>query len=81
MSDNAHLRILANQPELRNQIIAQGSEYSYEGMKIYKIKTFLNTSSTAFFCFGLHKILEKERPDIIFHHQCGFGNSFGRSAI
>ncbi len=71
VSDNAHLRILANQPELRNQIIAQGSEYSYEGMKIYKIKTFLNTSSTAFFCFGLHKILEKERPDIIFHHNVG----------
>lgn len=67
ISDNEHLKYVQNQ-ELADKIIKQGTEYMYDGVKIYKIKTYLNTSSTSFFCRGLYKILEREQPDMIFHH-------------
>jgi len=67
ISDNAHLRYIQNR-ELAEQVAAKGGEYEYDGIKIYKIKTILNTSSTSFACKGLYKILEKEQPDMIFHH-------------
>ncbi len=67
ISDNAHLKYVQNR-ELAEQIAAKGTEYEYDGIKIYKIKTILNTSSTSFACKGLYKILEKEQPDMIFHH-------------
>lgn len=67
ISDNEHLKYVQNK-ELAAQIAEKGYEYEYDGIKIYKIKTILNTSSTSFFCKGLYKILEQEQPDIIFHH-------------
>jgi len=67
ISDNEHLKYVQNQ-ELADKIAKQGNEYEYDGIKIYKIKTYLNTSSTSFFCRGLYKILEREQPDMIFHH-------------
>ena len=67
ISDNAHLKYVQNR-ELAEQIAAKGTEYEYDGIKIYKVKTILNTSSTSFACKGLYKILEKEQPDMIFHH-------------
>ena len=67
ISDNAHLKYVQNR-ELAEQIAAKGKEYEYDGIRIYKIKTILNTSSTSFFCKGLYRILEKEHPDMIFHH-------------
>jgi len=67
ISDNDHLKYAQN-PSLAKEIIAKGSEYVLDGIKIYKIKTFLATSSYSFFCKGLYDILVKESPDIIFHH-------------
>ncbi len=67
ISDNGHLKYVQNQ-DLVDQIIQKGIEYEYDGIKIYKIKTYLNTSSASFFCCGLSELLEKEQPDMIFHH-------------
>lgn len=67
ISDNEHLKYIQNR-SLSNQIIAKGREYEEDGIKVYKIKTYLNTSSTSFLCKGLFPILQKEKPDIIFHH-------------
>lgn len=67
ISDNEHLKYVQNQ-ELADRIAKKGNEYEYDGIRIYKIKTYLNTSSTSFFCRGLYKILEREQPDMIFHH-------------
>lgn len=71
ISDNCHLKYCQNE-KLTKEIIAKGTEYEYNGIKIHKIKTYLNTSSTSLFCRGLFKILEKEHPDIIFHHDVNF---------
>ncbi len=67
ISDNEHLRYAQN-PILAEKIIKQGTEYVKDGIKIYKVKTYLNTSSTSFFCKGVYKILEKEQPEMVFHH-------------
>lgn len=67
ISDNAHLKYVQNKV-LAEKIAKRGNEYEYDGIRIYKIKTYLNTSSTSFFCRGLYKILEREQPGMIFHH-------------
>ena len=67
ISDNDHLKYMQNQ-ELTDRIVKQGKEYEYDGIKVYKIKTYLNTSSASFICLGLYKVLEREQPDMIFHH-------------
>ncbi len=67
ISDNEHLKYIQNK-ELAEKIAKRGNEYEYDGIKIYKIITYLNTSSTSFFCRGLYKILKCEQPDMIFHH-------------
>lgn len=67
VSNNEHLKYVQNK-EMVGEIVKKGAEYEYDGIKIYKIKTYLNTSSTSFFCRGLYKILAKEHPDMIFHH-------------
>lgn len=67
ISDNEHLRYAQN-PSLAQKIISQGMEYEKDGIKIYKIKTYLNTSSTSFICNGVFRLLKKEHPEIIFHH-------------
>lgn len=67
VSDNSHLKYAQNK-ELAEEIVAKGTEYEYDGIKIYKIKTYFNTSATSFICSGLYKILDREKPDIIFHH-------------
>lgn len=67
ISDNGHLKYIQNK-ELAEKIINHGREYEYDGIKIYKVKTLLNTSSTSFLSRGLYRILEREQPDIIFHH-------------
>ena len=67
VADNDHLRYLDN-PALASTILSHGNEYEFDGIKIYKIREFLTTSSTSIFCKGLTSILDKENPDIIFHH-------------
>lgn len=67
ISDNDHLKYGQNN-KLTETIIQQGKKYEFDGIRIYKIKTYLNTSSTSFFCSGLYKILEQEKPEMIFHH-------------
>lgn len=59
------------EPACRVDILNKGREYYLDGIKIYRIDTYLNISSTAFICFGLGDILEKESPDVIFHHNVG----------
>jgi len=67
ISDNDHLRYIQN-PALAREIIGRGREYEWDGIRIYKIKTYLTTTTDALFCRGVYKILEKEKPDVIFHH-------------
>lgn len=72
VSNNNHLVDIRNRPGLIQEIKARGKEYWYDGIKIYKIETKLNISSnTSFFCKGLYELLEKENPEIIFHHNVG----------
>lgn len=67
VADNDHLTYM-NNPKLAEEIIKKGNEYVSNGIKVYKIKTCINTITTSFFCKGLYSILEKEKPDMIFHH-------------
>lgn len=67
ISDNDHLKYAQN-PTLAEKIINRGTEYEQDGIKIYKIKTYLATSTTSFFCKGVYEVLKKEKPDMIFHH-------------
>lgn len=68
VTDNNHLGYI-NNPDLAKEIVRTGGEYVQpEGIKVYKIKTFVNTATTSFFCRGLYKILEREKPEMIFHH-------------
>lgn len=67
ISDNDHLKYAQN-PTLAKKIISRGKEYEQEGIRIYKIKTYLATSTSSFFCKGVYEVLKKEKPDMIFHH-------------
>lgn len=67
VSDNDHLKYLKNS-DLATAIRAKGAEYAIKGVKIRKIKCYLNTSNTSLLCRGLYKILKEEQPDMIFHH-------------
>lgn len=67
ISDNNHLKYSQNKV-LAEEIVAKGTEYEHDGIRVYKIKTFFNTSSTSIFCHGLYEILEREQPNLIFHH-------------
>lgn len=72
VSNNNHLVDIRNRPDLIKEIIERGNEYWHDGIKVYKIKTQFNFSSnTSLFCKGLYVILEKECPDMIFHHNVG----------
>ena len=67
VADNDHLSYM-NNPDLAKEILNKGQEYWNNGIKVYKIRTYLNTITTSFFCKGLYSILEKEKPEMIFHH-------------
>ena len=67
VADNDHLKYL-NNSTLAQTILNRGMEYENDGIKVYKIREYLTTSSTSLICRGLYKLLEKEIPDIIFHH-------------
>ncbi len=67
VADNDHLKYL-NNSTLAQTILNRGVEYENDGIKVYKIREYLTTSSTSLICRGLYKLLEKETPDIIFHH-------------
>ncbi len=67
VSDNDHLGQLRDD-NLAHAILSRGKEYEFDGIRIYKIKEFFTTSSTALFCAGLYRILEREKPDMIFQH-------------
>lgn len=72
ISNNHHLVDIRNRPDLIQEVKARGKEYWHDGIKVYKIETYLNVSSnTSFICTGLYRILEKERPEMIFHHNVG----------
>lgn len=59
------------QSALQKEILNRGREYYFDDLKICRINTYLNISSTSFICRGLKDILEKENPDVIFHHNVG----------
>lgn len=67
VADNDHLKYL-NNATLAQSILNRGKEYENDGIKVYKIREYLTTSSTSLICRGLYKLLEKENPDMIFHH-------------
>lgn len=67
VSDNHHYKCIHND-SLIEQINSRGNEYTYDGIKIYRIKTYLNTSISSFLCRGLYDVLEREQPDMIFQH-------------
>lgn len=67
VADNDHLKYL-NNPKLAQEILMRGVEYDNDGIKVYKIREYLTTSSSSLVCKGLNEILEKESPDMIFHH-------------
>ena len=67
VSDNEHLKYIQN-PDLVAAIRAKGVEYVINGVKIRKIRCYLNTSNTSLLCRGLYRILQEEQPDMIFHH-------------
>lgn len=75
ISDNDHLKY-AQSKQIEEKIRRRGNEYWQDGIKVYKIKTYLTTSSATFLCFGLYKILERERPDVIFHHNVNTSTLF-----
>lgn len=67
VSGNDHLRYAQNK-ELEDAIKSKGNNYFFNGIKIRKIRYYINTSNTSFICSGLNAILEEEKPDMIFHH-------------
>lgn len=52
----------------KKKILEKGNDYYYNGVHIYRVKTFLNTTNLKFICTRIYHILKKEKPDIIFHH-------------
>lgn len=52
----------------KKKILEKGKDYYYNGIHIYRVKSFLNTSNQNFICTRIYHILKKEKPDIIFHH-------------
>lgn len=67
VADNNHLKYL-NNPKLAQEILMRGVEYDNDGIKVYKIREYLTTSSSSLICRGLYRVLKNERPDMIFHH-------------
>lgn len=67
ISDNNHLLYMKDDRKTK-EIISKGSTYEINGVKIRKIKCYLNTSDLSLMCSGLYKLLNKEAPDIILHH-------------
>lgn len=54
--------------ETKETIQKKGHDYYYNGVHIYRINNYINTSNLTFICTGIYSILKKEKPDIIFHH-------------
>ena len=52
----------------RDNIIKKGSEYEFNGVRIIRHNTYLQTPGVVFFSSHLFRTLLKEKPDIIFHH-------------
>lgn len=52
----------------KETILAKGREYFDGNIKIYRINCYVNTGNTSILCRGLYRILEKEKPNLIFHH-------------
>lgn len=50
-----------------DEIRAKGSDYSYEGVRVLRIPT-VKVSTSLLFTKGLFGVLEKIKPDAIFHH-------------
>lgn len=67
ISDNDHLGYLQNSTLAAN-IRAKGEAYTIQGVRIRKIKCYINTSNTSLLCQGLYRILLQEQPQLILHH-------------
>lgn len=54
--------------------IGSEKKYNVDGVDIIRLNsTYLNSSNTCLFCRGFYKIIEAEKPEMIFHH--GVNNS------
>ena len=63
LTENSHLP-----QSCKEDIVKKGSDYYDGNVRIRKFKSYLNTESSGFVCSGLYKLLEQEKPDLIFHH-------------
>lgn len=72
ISDNDHLSYMQD-AGIAASIRAKGNDYTVQGVRIRKIKCYLNTTNTSLFCRGLYRLLHQEQPQIILHH--GVDNS------
>lgn len=67
ITDTCHFPVSMSQEDI-DEILKKGDEYTFDGIRIRKMKCSLNTTNSSFFCRGVYRILKEERPDIIFHH-------------
>ena len=72
ISDNDHLGYMQDDG-LAASIRAKGDDYTVQGVRIRKIRCYLNTSNTSLLCRGLYRLLRQEQPELILHH--GVDNS------
>lgn len=54
--------------EEKNKIVEKGNEYYNGNVHIYRTKVGLSTSNYVFVWYGLADVLNKEKPDVIYHH-------------
>ena len=67
ITDTCHFPVSMSQEDI-DEILKKGDEYTFDGIRIRKMKCSLNTTNSSFFCKGLYRLLKEEKPDIIFHH-------------
>lgn len=58
--------------EEKKAIVSRGQKYVYNGVHIYRYKTFLHTPGVVFFTSHLFRTLLTEKPEIIFQHGIHF---------
>lgn len=67
ISSANHFPSFLKEAEIK-RIKSKGDNYYVNNVHLYRIKTKFDTSNYNFYCSGLSKILNDEKPDVIFHH-------------
>lgn len=50
------------------EIKRKGKDYHIGDIHVYRTNFYLNTNNISFICTGIYKLLNREQPDVIFHH-------------